>query len=311
MGIAILLRKPVSFANNTAGKVSLKDEPLQKIEIVGSDSIQKEGVYSIQFYPSSTNRRDIDWFISQGASIANIDQYGNVTATGGSGTITIKAVSSNDPSIYATKSVQVGGVNINFADNNVKAICVSNWGSDGELTYEQAAAVTSLGGVFTGNTTITSFDELRFFKNCKSTLRDFKNCSNLTSIKLPASYLLNKNEIFAGCSKLENFSLELDYNGIIANRCFYNCVKLHIDTIPKGVTQIQEGAFYQNTTVSKIKFVSYTPPSLENKNALCTTGYGSVLAKIYVPDIAYNDYKTAPVWSEVYSAGKLYKISEW
>ena len=55
--------------------------------------------------------------------------------------------------------------NITFADANVKALCVGNWDTDkdGELSTEEAAAVTTLGTVFKGKTNITTFDELRYF----------------------------------------------------------------------------------------------------------------------------------------------------
>ena len=55
--------------------------------------------------------------------------------------------------------------NITFADANVKALCVANWDTDndGELSMEEAAAVTTLGTVFKGKTNITTFDELRYF----------------------------------------------------------------------------------------------------------------------------------------------------
>ncbi len=70
-----------------------------------------------------------------------------------------------------TTSVFKGGIvegpigNMTFADANVKALCVANWdtNSNGELSEEEAAAVTNLGTVFQGNTTITSFDELQYF----------------------------------------------------------------------------------------------------------------------------------------------------
>ncbi len=57
------------------------------------------------------------------------------------------------------------GDNITFADANVKAICVANWDTDGELSYEEAAAVTRLGSVLLGsvfkeNTIISSFNQL-------------------------------------------------------------------------------------------------------------------------------------------------------
>lgn len=38
--------------------------------------------------------------------------------------------------------------NIVFKDSLVKEICVRSWGSGGELTTDQAAAVTDLGTVF-------------------------------------------------------------------------------------------------------------------------------------------------------------------
>lgn len=52
-----------------------------------------------------------------------------------------------------------------FADSAVKALCVSQWddNADGELSLDEAAAVTTLGTVFKGNKDITTFDELQFF----------------------------------------------------------------------------------------------------------------------------------------------------
>ena len=40
--------------------------------------------------------------------------------------------------------------NISFADATVKSLCVANWDTngDGEISYEEASAVTSLGTVF-------------------------------------------------------------------------------------------------------------------------------------------------------------------
>ncbi len=60
--------------------------------------------------------------------------------------------------------------NINFADANVKALCVANWDTDGdgELSTTEAAAVTSLGTVFNYKKTITSFDELQYFTGLMS-----------------------------------------------------------------------------------------------------------------------------------------------
>lgn len=51
--------------------------------------------------------------------------------------------------------------NIIFADPEVKRLCVENWDidGDGELSKDEAAAVSDLGRVFFGNMEITSFDE--------------------------------------------------------------------------------------------------------------------------------------------------------
>jgi hypothetical protein len=59
-------------------------------------------------------------------------------------------------------ALSVAAENITFADPNVKAICIANWDTDGDgqLSYKEAAAVDSLGQVFTGNKKILSFDEL-------------------------------------------------------------------------------------------------------------------------------------------------------
>ena len=80
--------------------------------------------------------------------------------------------------------------NIDFADTEVKRICVEKWdfNGDGELSFGEAAAVTDLGQVFKGNSVITSFDELQYFTGLTSIGdRAFDNCTNLTSLRLPES----------------------------------------------------------------------------------------------------------------------------
>ena len=54
---------------------------------------------------------------------------------------------------------------ISFVDTKVKAVCVANWDTDhdGELSGAEAIAVTNLGEIFTGNTNVTSFNELQCF----------------------------------------------------------------------------------------------------------------------------------------------------
>ncbi len=104
-----------------------------------------------------------------------------------------------------------------FADDNVKAICLANWDNDGdgELTYEEAAAVTTLnpGGeanqsVFMGNTAITSFDELQYFTGLTSIdAWAFYNCRGLTSIEIPNSVTSIGGSAFFYCSGLTSIEI--------------------------------------------------------------------------------------------------------
>ena len=117
-----------------------------------------------------------------------------------------------------------------FADPVVKQICVENWGSNGEITYEQAAAVKDLNGAFDywGNhpptEQITSFNELQYFTGLTSLGLDvdgnssFNGATQLTSIILPNSLLS------------------------IGDYCFSECGLTSI-VIPDSVTSIGEGAF--------------------------------------------------------------------
>ena len=135
--------------------------------------------------------------------------------------------------------------NIAFADANVKAICVANWdtNNDGELSEAEAAAVTDLGTLFKGNTTITSFDELRFFINLESINNEaFKSCRGLTSVLLPNSITSIGDDAFFGCSGLTALTIPNNVSSI-GLWTFYNCSSLESLTIPNSVKSIGASAF--------------------------------------------------------------------
>ena len=95
--------------------------------------------------------------------------------------------------------------NIAFADATVKSICVQNWDTDGdgELSKEEAAAVTDIGTKFRLQE-ITSFDEFQYFTGVTE-LKEmaFYGCDKLESIKLPSSLETIGSAAFSGCSKLK------------------------------------------------------------------------------------------------------------
>lgn len=110
----------------------------------------------------------------------------------------ISAVHVNIASVTGAVVIEVKATKaIVFEDNAVKALCVENWGGnyiEGEITEYEAAQVTTLNSVFYNNTTITKFNELRYFTGLTSLYRSgsgdsifgqFYSCANLTEITLP------------------------------------------------------------------------------------------------------------------------------
>ena len=117
------------------------------------------------------------------ATVTISDKEGGNYNVSGSSTFTIE------------RSVPSG--NIVFASDKVKAACVAKWDTDkdGELSYDEAAAVTRL--IENSNAPFaqllldpefTSFDEFQYFTGITYLFGyEFSDCENLTSIKLPNS----------------------------------------------------------------------------------------------------------------------------
>lgn len=136
---------------------------------------------------------------------------------------------------------------IEFADNNVKAICVAHWDTndDGELSKTEAAAVTTLrvlqdkyASPFKNNTEITSFDELQYFTGLTEIADSaFYDCRALKSLKLPQQITsLNKWALY-NCQTLEEIQLP---NGLktIGEWAFRYCSSLRTFFVPASVTSI-------------------------------------------------------------------------
>lgn len=114
---------------------------------------------------------------------------------------------------------------IKFADPVVAQICADKWGDKVGITPEQAAAVTSIGTVFKGNTEITSFDELEKFSNVTDIpYGAFQNCTNLQSIDL---INIQTYGVYAlsGCTSLQYDTLTLP-NAKSLGQYTFNGVKI-------------------------------------------------------------------------------------
>ena len=71
--------------------------------------------------------------------------------------------------------------------------------------------MNNIDGVFTGNTRLTTLDELPFFTELHSLhAQEFMGCSSLKRITLPDSLTVIGREVFGGCQQLETISIAAD-----------------------------------------------------------------------------------------------------
>ena len=143
---------------------------------------------------------------------------------------------------------------IQFADSQVKELCVANWDQDGdkELSYAEAAAVTDLGEVFKNNTNIQSFDELQYFTGL-TTIGDqaFYYCYRLTSVVLPETVTAIGASAFQYCFYLSSIRLSENLENI-ASDAFWNCVRLTSIRIPAKVSSIGDTVFGYCTQLTDV-----------------------------------------------------------
>jgi len=152
--------------------------------------------------------------------------------------------------------VPVEGEIITFASREAKRICVENWDTngDGELSKEEAAAVTSLSKAFQGKRYVETFDELQFFTGLRTIEEyDFYSCSDLSSIIIPKNVETIEKYAFYQCSISKIF-------------------------IPKSVRSIQANSFVLNS-LKEIRVENGNPvyDSRNNCNAIIETGSGTLV----------------------------------
>ena len=166
--------------------------------------------------------------------------------------------------------------NIVFADAVMKEMCVKAFDTndDGELSFSEAAAVTSLDAMSITDKTIKSFDEFQYFTGVSYIPQEyfagteiqsiiipksveligvsaFSNCTRLNKIEIPEKVSAIWSNVFENCSALTNIKIP-DSVTIISEFAFFGCSSLTEITIPKEVTTIGDCAFNGCMSLSSI-----------------------------------------------------------
>ena len=175
---------------------------------------------------------------------------------------------------------------IRFEDPEVKRICIENWDKDGdgELSMEEAAAVSSIGTKFYDNPKIESFDELVRFK----------------ASQLQAG-------MFQGCKKLKYISVPPIPFGIFNDNVIsYERVRLCGEW-----KHIPDYFFWgwEKRNLKAIIIESGIPPKITNTSGFFYGNHTINFAKIYVPNNSVEKYREAAVWKDYKEF--IYPLSEY
>ena len=203
--------------------------------------------------------------------------------------------------------------NITFADANVKALCVANWDTDkdGELSTDEAAAVTSFGTVFKGNKSITTFDEMRYFTGVTEIGESaFSGSSIGPTLTIPGNIKKIGNYAFSSCKSLNRIVCE---EGVehITYKAFSGPIVYF--SLPQSIVMINSMAInpYVNGDASSSISIpegdlwtySYSKvPALINEYAF---NYVFDEGHLIVPPGTIDAYKAVPGWSHFHEYFEL------
>lgn len=250
--------------------------------------------------PDDATDKTVTWGTSD-KTIATVEN-GKVTALKeGEATITAKA---GEKSATCRVIVSYDPLNepIIFADSKVKALLVQEFDNnkDGELSYKEAKAVTSIGNCFAGITGITSFDEFQFFTGVTKIESTAFALSSITSIVLPNTIVDIGHSAFNSCSDLAQITIPEGLK-TIDEWAFKGCVQLPSIVLPQSITGIGLGAFYNCSKLNSITVLATNVPSGGDEMFPKRD-----LLKIYVPSESIEAYQSAKYWK--YYAGYMYVI---
>ena len=186
---------------------------------------------------------------------------------------------------------------ISFADATVKSICVKTWDTndDGELSEAEAAVVKELGAVFKGNTSIQSFNELRYFTGFTSIGNDaFRGCTRLSSFTIPDHITSIGSNAFRGCNGFTSVTIP-DNVISIGDNAFRECGNLMRINIGSGVKNIGSMAFGACTEMSEVYCYATSVPTTASD--AFNQSYAKA-ATLYVHATSIPDYQSTNPWDK-------------
>ncbi len=246
-----------TIERNTLSKMaSLRIGPSVPGEVTGisldkaelSLAVGQTAILHATVEPEEAADKTVTW-TSSDENVATVDGEGCVTAVNpGTATITAKAGEKTATCQVHVNAYEDNNTPIPFADDKVKAKLVAAFDTngDGELSYAEAAAVTSgeaVKSAFGAIKTYKSFDEFQFFTGLSSLPEAmFKEWNLLASVTLPPQIQQVSGELFMQCLSLASITLPERVTTIGAS-AFKGCSGLASVTILGKITSIEDNAF--------------------------------------------------------------------
>lgn len=188
------------------------------------------------------------------------------------------------------------------------AVCYAQgWAAHADyMTQKEAAAVTSIGSVFYGNTSLVSFNEFQYFTGISGLNSNAFRDTPLSSIILPNSLIhMDGSYLFRQCTNLSYLEVPEGVISITGNLWIYNSHIVRL-TLPSTLTKANatlmtnaSNSNYKCTVICK----AVSPPTLSG-----APSYNQSIEAVYVPDSSVDAYKSADNWVSISS--KIKSINE-
>ena len=211
-----------------------------------------ESVHVADFYlppsPDTTARLVIDWeIVHKTTGAVSLSKRDTVNLSG-------HTWHQGGNSIDFVLSLNGRSGLIEFIDDEAKATCVASFDTDGdgEISYDEAAAVRSLGTAF-HHSQMQQFIELEYFTNITEIPEAcFRDCNRLVKLVLPERIVSVGKGAFMDCASLPSITLPAQMTQIPDN-LFNGCRSLRYN-LPSNIVAIGDYAFKDCKSIYGINF---------------------------------------------------------